>query len=102
MFVINYFFIKIYFFIISVFALSNVFRFYKTHDGFRFADWLINYEAGFVRRGFFGSLFIKLSNLTGASIELLYLLLISFFYLIFFYLVFHLIKKKIVSQIYFF
>jgi hypothetical protein len=95
MFLKNYFYIKIYFFIISLFALSNIFRFYKTHDGFRFADWLINYEAGFVRRGFFGSLLINLSNLTGAGIELLYLLLISFFYLIFFYLVFHLIKKKI-------
>jgi hypothetical protein len=102
MFVKNFFFIKIYFFIISVFALSNVFRFYKTHDGFRFADWLINYEAGFIRRGFFGSLFIKLSNLSGVSIELLYLLLISFFYLIFFYLVFHLIKKKIVKTDLFF
>ena len=45
-----------------------------------------------------GLTFIKLSNLTGASIELLYLLLISFFYLIFFYLVFHLIKKKIVKS----
>jgi hypothetical protein len=79
MFLKNYFYIKIYFFIISLFALSNIFRFYKTHDGFRFADWLINYEAGFVRRGFFGSLLINLSNLTGAGIELLYLLLISFF-----------------------
>jgi len=50
MFVKKYFFIKIYFFIISIFALSNILRFYKTHHGFRFADWLINYEAGFVRR----------------------------------------------------
>jgi hypothetical protein len=91
----NHLFIKIYFIIISCFAVSNIFRFYKTHDGFRFADWLINYEAGFIRRGFFGSLLINLSDLTGASIQLLYLLIISFFYLIFFYLVFHLIKAKI-------
>ena len=94
----NFFFIKLYFFIISVFALSNIFRFFKTHDGFRFADWLINYEAGFVRRGLFGLLLNNLSDLTGVRIELLYLLLISFFYLLFFYLTFCLIKKNVIRK----
>jgi hypothetical protein len=94
----NYSFIKIYFFIISIFALSNIFRFYKTHDGFRFADWLINYQGGFVRRGFFGSLLINLSELTSLKIDVLYLIIISFFYLVFFYLVFNLIKKKIIIK----
>jgi hypothetical protein len=91
----NYYnFINIYFLILLIFALSNIYRFYITHDGFRFADWLINYQGGFVRRGLFGSLLISLSNLTSIKIEIFYLLLISLFYSIFFYLAFCLIKKK--------
>jgi len=91
----NYYnFINIYFLILLIFALSNIYRFYITHDGFRFADWLINYQGGFVRRGLFGSLLIILSNLTSIKIEIFYLLIISLFYSIFFYLAFSLIKKK--------
>jgi hypothetical protein len=91
----SFFFTKIYFLIIFFFSLSNVFRFYKNHEGFRFGDWLINYEGGFVRRGFFGSFLIQLSNITQVNIDTLYLLIISFFYSIFLYLFFILVKKKI-------
>lgn len=91
----NYYLIRVYFLIISIFALSNIYRFYKSHDGFRFADWLINYEGGFVRRGLFGTLLINLSSLSSIRIDSIYLIIISFFYLFFFFLVFYLIKKNI-------
>ena len=41
----------------------NVFQFFFEKANFQYSDWLINYQAGFVRRGLIGEIFYQLSNL---------------------------------------
>ena len=46
--------------LINIFLLLD---YAKKYDGFVIGDWLINYQAGFVRRGLSGQLIISLSDL---------------------------------------
>ena len=41
---------------------------YLVHHPFNMGDWLINYNAGFVRRGFLGSVIIYLSYIRKGNI----------------------------------
>ena len=55
------------------------------------AEWFINYQGGFGRRGFFGEIFLFISDVTGIYLKnviLIFLIFLIFFYhsLLFFYL----------------
>ncbi len=55
----------IYFFILNILGLFQNFfenRFYD--QGWTVGEWLISYSGGFVRRGLFGSLIFKISEIT--------------------------------------
>ena len=69
-------------------------------------DWLINYEGGFVRRGFSGQFISFISNnffeldkhfYFGAQIHAIYFFLISFFYIILLNLLPHFFTTNILS-----
>ena len=64
------------FLIISSFVIINYIFFANRiifrHNPYITADWLINYQGGFVRRGFLGEIFFQLSYYT--KIDILYLL----------------------------
>lgn len=57
---------------------------YLTHNGWSIGDWLINYEAGFIRRGFFGQCVFNISSYTGINAGLIVLISQLLFYLLFF------------------
>jgi hypothetical protein len=91
----NYLYI---FFSFSIVLLSiyKLYRFvYVWHDGWLLADWLINYEdGGFKRRGFSGSLFFMLQDLTGISLPALVMGIQLVLMILFFLLFYNLIKRK--------
>ena len=54
--------IKLLIFISSVIIIINFFYFVKEQSLNQYADWLINYQGGFVRRGLIGEIFYQIQN----------------------------------------
>ena len=50
------------------------------------ADWLINYNYGFINRGFIGTLFIIITNNPKILLDIISIVLISIYALIFYFL----------------
>ena len=84
-----------YFFIYLGFILfSSVFFMTKTYDlgvNNSMAEWIINYQGGFGRRGFLGEIFSKISIIFNIPIRklillFLYILFISYYLMVFIYL----------------
>ena len=72
----------------------NVFQFFFEKANFQYSDWLINYQAGFVRRGLIGEIFYQLSNLFKFRLDI-----IIFFFVIALYFTFYLNFLKIIKKI---
>ena len=77
---------KISLFLISLSLLivsNNTFRWYQNSENnvFQFGDWLMNYQGGFVRRGFFGEIFFRIYEITNISPPLIILIFLIFLYL---------------------
>ena len=58
-----------------------------------FTDWLINYEGGFVRRGFLGQIILEISNFLNIQIKLIILFFQIVIYLIYYLLFFYFFTK---------
>ena len=58
-------------------CLSYIIRFYNNNAHYEVQDWLINYQAGFVRRGLPGEVFLFLSNILNVEVKLFYLIFVS-------------------------
>ena len=70
---------KISLFLISLSLLivsNNTFRWYQNSENnvYQFGDWLMNYQGGFVRRGFFGEIFFRIYEITNISPPLIILI----------------------------
>lgn len=74
------------FYLLSIFTITILYSFYNylIHQPYTIGDWLINYQGGFVRRGFIGEVVYFLSKLTAINPGQLVVLLHAFFYAIFF------------------
>jgi len=86
-------YLRLTLFAILIGCLTNVYRFYKNNTHFEVQDWLINYQAGFVRRGLTGELFHNLSEIFNVEIRFFYLLFLYIILICFFYLVYDLLKN---------
>ena len=73
-------------------CLSYIIRFYNNNSHYEVQDWLINYQAGFVRRGLPGEIFLFLSNVLNVEVKLFYLIFVSAIFIYFFYLIYNFIK----------
>ena len=77
----------------SIFLISFVFififvRFYsfvEDYSSWQYADWLINYQGGFVRRGLFGEIFFNIYKLFSIRLDLIVFLFVIFLYVVFSY-----------------
>ena len=74
-------------FILSIFFLLNV---YESQTNNSMAEWLINYQGGFTRRGFLGEVVFQSSMVFDFELRTGFLFLQIFIYLLyfFFYLLF--------------
>lgn len=95
--------IFIYFLIVAtaLFAITFTYLHNAKSDGYILGDWLINYQdGGFKRRGFSGSFFFLLQDITGIKLNIL----VYFFQVMiisgFFYFYFKLIQNKEATFIY--
>ena len=66
----------------------------KKYEGYVIGDWLINYQAGFVRRGLTGQLIIALSDLIHLKMNMVVFAIQLLFYLAYSVILYFLIYKK--------
>jgi hypothetical protein len=64
------------------------------HEGFNIGDWLINYQGGFVRRGFIGEILYRLSRMTDVSPAVLLVGLQTIIFAIYFYFSYRILQTK--------
>lgn len=64
------------------------------HEGFNIGDWLINYQGGFVRRGFIGEILYRLSRVTDVSPAVLLVALQTLIFAIYFYFSYRILQTK--------
>ena len=65
-----------------VFQISKFYTFYLEYSDWQYADWLINYQGGFIRRGFIGELLFKTQNFLSLYLDILVLYFVIILYLI--------------------
>jgi hypothetical protein len=89
-------------FLIGVFFysfLSVVINFYKwtlKKSFYEYSDWLLNYQGGFIRRGFAGEIFFQIHNKLNFDLANVVLFFVILFNIIFFYFLF---KKISVTKL---
>lgn len=64
------------------------------------ADWLINYQGGFVRRGFFGEIIYQINFFTKIDILHLVIFFNIIVIILFFYLLYNIIKKSLFNKLF--
>ncbi len=65
-----------------IFQVSKFYSFYDEYSDWQYADWIINYQGGFVRRGFIGELLYKAHTFFLINLDILVLCFVIFLYLI--------------------
>lgn len=63
------------------------------HEGFNIGDWLVNYQGGFVRRGFIGEIVYLLSKSTGFNPAYYVVMIQSIIFAIFFFFSWKILKE---------
>lgn len=67
------------------FVVVKFYSFYSEYSNWQYADWLINYQGGFVRRGFIGEILFRIHKISLINLDLLILIFVIFLYSIFSY-----------------
>ena len=65
-----------------IFQISKFYTFYEEYSDWQYADWLINYQGGFIRRGFIGELLFKVHTFLSLNLDVIVLFFVIFLYLI--------------------
>ena len=62
------------------FQTIKFYSFYLEYSDWQYADWLINYQGGFIRRGMVGEILFQIHNIFKIKLDLLVLILICLLY----------------------
>ena len=65
---------------------------YNEYHAYKIGDWLINYQAGFIRRGFFGEFLFILHDISRINLGVLLIFFQIIIYLLIFFLIYKLIR----------
>ena len=87
-------FLPYYFFGIWIFIVIGAWHQVGFHEGFNIGDWLINYEGGFVRRGFVGECLYLLARLTGVTPVIYLVIFQGIIFAVYFYYSWRMLKEK--------
>ena len=83
-----------YLIILSTIIISiNFLNFVSEKSLVQYSDWLINYQGGFVRRGFIGEIFFQLYKISTIPLDIIVSLFVIVFYALFALLFINIIKK---------
>lgn len=66
----------------SIFQISKFYTFYLEYSDWQYADWLINYQGGFIRRGFIGEILFKTQNFLSLDLDILVFYFVTLLYLV--------------------
>ena len=67
-----------------IFIIANFYRYYQNRTVYEYADWLINYQGGFVRRGLIGEVLFQFYKLTKINLGFLIFLFVTSLYILLF------------------
>ncbi len=65
-----------------IFQISKFYAFYLEYSDWQYADWLINYQGGFIRRGFIGEILFKIQNFLSLDLDILVFNFVALLYLV--------------------
>ena len=54
-----------------IFIITNFYTYYQNKTAYEYADWLINYQGGFVRRGLIGEFLFQIYKITKINLGFL-------------------------------
>ena len=81
-----------YIFIVSILSVYYLMGLNIVITNNAIGEWLINYQGGFVRRGFLGELIYQISLFFKINLRFAFLILQIFLYLTYYYLIYRLLK----------
>lgn len=81
------------FFSIICFVALYSFIYIPEYETFQISDWMINYQDGFVRRGFIGEILLLANNIHTYNLRYTVLFIELIFYIWFFYIIFRIFLK---------
>ncbi len=84
---------------IFIFISLRFYSFVEDYSSWQYADWLINYQGGFVRRGLFGEIFFNIYKLFSLRLDLIVFLFVIFLYLVFSYYLIRSLKYLEISKL---
>ena len=76
----------------TIIIIINFYYFVSEKSLNQYADWLINYQGGFVRRGLIGEFFFQIYKYFNIRIDVLIFLFVSLFYILFSFNFFKILK----------
>ena len=90
----NYrFILKNYIFVLGVLSIYYLIVRNNVLSNNAMTEWVINYQGGFVRRGFLGEIIFQISNLFNLNLRFSFLILQSFLYTYYYILIYNLLKN---------
>ncbi len=75
-----------------IFVTVKFYSFYIEHSEWQYSDWLINYQGGFIRRGFIGEILFQLYRISSISLDIIILIFVITLYLFLSYFLFKSLK----------
>ncbi len=90
----NYkFILKNYIFILAILSIYYLIVRNNVLSNNAMSEWVINYQGGFVRRGFLGEVIFQISNLFSLNLRFSFLIFQSLLYIFYYILIYNLLKN---------
>ena len=82
-----------------IFQILKFYTFYEEYSDWQYADWLINYQGGFIRRGLIGELLFQIHYFLSINLDILVFCFVVFLYSILLILLIKSVKYLETSKI---
>jgi len=82
-----------------IFQILKFYTFYEEYSDWQYADWLINYQGGFIRRGLIGELLLQIHHFLSINLDILVFCFVVFLYSILLILLIKSVKYLETSKI---
>ena len=63
-----------------IFQILKFYTFYEEYSDWQYADWLINYQGGFIRRGLIGEILLQIHYFLSINLDILVFCFVVFLY----------------------
>jgi hypothetical protein len=63
--------------VVTISQITKFYSFYKEYSAWQYADWIINYQGGFIRRGFIGEILYNIHYFFSVDLDFLVLIIVN-------------------------